>query len=416
MIVQHDPADEYRPQGHRLRLAIVCHSTLGGSARSAVRLAAALARQGHAVHLLSPASLPWSPGDGVSHHRLDRESAQLDDPSGTIWPPALFNRFEALIHRVIETHQIQVVHFHYAIPFAMMGARLASSPLGKRCAVAVTLHGTDVTGAASPEARARLGASLIQAAAVTTVSRSCAWQAQALLQLPFAPQVIHNFVPAGEHRPAELSREQHRARLRRPRLIHVSNFRAVKSTGTLARFFALVRAQIDADLWLVGDGPELPELRMALERSAPAGTVRYLGILGDVPSLLGEADLLVLTSLQESFGLAALEGMACGVPVLAPRIGGIPEVVADGLAGALFRAGDPDHAAARAVDMISDADRHWALRQGALAQARTFSEARIVSEYEMLYRRLSLSGAARTRRSRILPSALRPAATVPQTA
>ena len=376
-------------RGHRLTLAIVCHSTLGGSARSAVRLAAALARRGHAVHLLSPASLPWSPGNGVTHHRLDPDSGQLDDPSLTAWPPALFRRFEALLHRVVETHGIEVAHFHYAIPFASMGARLASSPLGRQCAVAVTLHGTDVTGGATGTERQQLGASLMQAAAVTTVSRASARQAQSLLGLPVEPQVIHNFVTAREYRPADLSREQHRARLRRPRLIHVSNFRPVKSTGSLDRFFTQVREWMDAELWLVGDGPELPDLRMALERSAPHDAVRYLGVRSDVSSLLAQADLVVLTSLEESFGLVALEGMACGVPVLAPKVGGIPEVVDDGVSGVLFEAGDALHAAERAVDLLSNPDRHWALREGAIARARAFPEVRIVHEYEELYQRLS---------------------------
>jgi len=372
-----------------LRIAIVCHSTLGGSAHSAVRLAAALARRGHSVHLLSPASLPWPAGDGVTHHRLDPDSARLYDPSSTPWPPALFNRFEALLHRVTAAHAIQIAHFHYAIPFASMGARLAASSLGARCAVIVTLHGTDVTGGASGEAQARLGAALMRVAVVTSVSGASARQAQSLLRLSVEPQVIHNFVTAGEHRPADLSREQHRARLLRPRLIHVSNFRAVKSPGSLARLFAVVRAQLDGELWLVGDGPELPALRSALEQSAPHGTVRYLGVRRDVPSLLTQADLVVLTSLDESFGLVALEGMASGVPVLAPRVGGIPEVVTDNVSGVLFRGGDFTHAAERAVALLSDPDRHWMLRNGAVARAQAFTEARSVAEYEGLYERLS---------------------------
>ena len=403
-------------QGAGLNIAIVCHSTLGGSAHSAVRLASALARQGHAVHLLSPASLPWPPDDAVMHHRLEPDSAQLDDPSRTPWTAALFERFEALLHQVIDAHAISVVHFHYAIPFAVMGARLAASSLGGTCAVAVTLHGSDVNGSASDAARERLGVSLMRAAAVTTVSQACARQAQTLLRLPVAPQVIGNFVSADEHRPVGLSRLQHRARLSRPRLIHVSNFRPVKSAGSLVRLFASVRARLEAELWLVGDGPELPGLRAALEQSVPVGAVRYLGTRSDVPSLLAQADLVVLTSLRESFGLAALEGMACCVPVLAPRVDGIPEVVTDGVSGALYRAGDYAHAAALAVAMLSNADRHWVLRQGALARARDFWELRIVAEYEFLYHRLVASQAANTPRKLARPGTLSPVAAVPQSA
>ena len=350
------------------------------------------------------------------HHQLDPDSAQFDDPSRTPWTAALFERFEALLHQLIDAHSISVVHFHYAVPFALMGARLAASSLGGTCAVAVTLHGSDVNGSASDGARERLGVSLMRAAAVTTVSQACARQAQTLLRLPIAPQVIGNFVPADEHRPVDLSRLQHRGRLRNPRLIHVSNFRPVKSAGSLVHLFASVRARLDAELWLVGDGPELPELRAALEQSVPARAVRCLGMRSDVPSFIGHADLVVLTSLRESFGLAALEGMACGVPVLAPRVDGIPELVTDDVSGALYCAGDYAHGAARAVAMLSNADRHWALREGALARARDFSETRVVAEYELLYHRLVASHAANTPRKRATPGALSRAAAVPQTA
>lgn len=369
-----------------MRIAMVCHSTLGGSARSAARLAAGLARRGHAVHLISRASLPWPTGDGVNHHRLEAGATSLEDPSSTFWPRALFNRFETLVHGIVEQHAVDVLHFHYAVPFAHLAARLAASPLGDRTAIIGTLHGTDVTGFANGPERDDLRAALRQAAALTTVSHAYAREARHRFGLETEPQVIPNFVGHDEYRPASLSPGQHHDRLRQPRLIHVSNFRAVKSPVSLARIFARVRQRMDAELWLVGDGPELPRVRAAL--AAMGDSIRYFGVRPDVTPLLAEADLLVLTSLQESFGLVALEGMACGVPVLAPRVGGIPEVVTDGVAGVLFRAGDDEDGAARALEMLSDPDRHWAFRQGAMARAGDFSEERVVGEYEALYRRL----------------------------
>ena len=369
-----------------MRIAMVCHSTLGGSARIAARLADGLARRGHAVHLISRASLPWPADDAVNHHRLDAGATTLDDPSSTHWPHSLFNRFETLVRRIVEQHAIDVLHFHYAVPFAQLAARLAASPPGDRTAIVGTLHGTDVTGFANGPVRDELSTALRQAAALTTVSHAYAREARNRFGLDTEPQVIHNFVGHGEYRPASLSRGQHCDRLRQPRLIHVSNFRAVKSPVSLAHIFARVRERMDAELWLVGDGPELPQVRAAL---APmSDSIRYFGMRPDVRPLMANADLLVLTSLEESFGLVALEAMACGVPVLAPRVGGIPEVVTDGLAGVLFRAGDDDDGAARALEILADADRHWTLRQGALTRAGDFSEERIVAEYEALYRSL----------------------------
>ncbi len=369
-----------------MRIAMVCHSTLGGSARSAARLAAGLAHRGHAVHLISRAALPWPVDDAVSHHRLDTGSMALDDPSSTRWPDALFDRFEAFMRQIIEQEAVEIMHFHYAVPFAQMGARLAASAMGDRTSVVGTLHGTDVTKSTSASARDPLRAALRQAAALTTVSHAHARHARSQFGLAAEPRVIHNFVGADEHRPASLTRARHRDRLSRPRLIHVSNFRAVKSPVSLAGIFARVRESMDAELWLVGDGPELPRVRAALE---PSGDhVRVFGMRRDVTPLLAETDLMVLTSLQESFGLVALEAMACGVPVLAPWVGGIPEVVTDGVAGLLFRPGDEIDGAARALELLSDPERHWAMREGALARARDFSEARVVAEYERLYRSL----------------------------
>lgn len=385
-------AAQSAPWRQPLRLAILCHSTLGGSARCAIGLAGSLARRGHAVHLVSRASLPWPIDPAVVHHRLEADQT-MDDLSDLQWTDVTRERLVRLLRRVIEENDIEIVHFHYALPFADIAARAVTSAK-RRVDVVGTLHGTDVTGPMTETQRRGMADALARASALTTVSRAHAMLARRLLELATEPRVIPNFVDHAAYRPARLSREQHRERLRRPRLIHISNFRAVKSPASLVDIYRRIRARMNAELWLVGDGPELPRVRRLLDGCPTADGVRFFGIKSDVAPLLAHADLLLLTSVEESFGLAALEAMACGVPVLAPRVGGIPELIADGASGKLFESGGGAEAAESALAILSDPDAHWVLREGARVRSHDFPERRIVSEYEALYRSLPVTAAA----------------------
>lgn len=370
----------------QLAIGIICHGSLGGSTRSALRLAAGLARHGHAVHLLSRGLLPWPVPQGVIHHTLEDNSSELDDPSRSCWPARLRAQFEELARDVAKKNTLDILHFHYAMPFASIFARVAESDLGRKVAVVGTLHGTDITARKDIHEHLNLCRSLGLIDAVTTVSVAYAHLACKHLGLKSQPGVIANFLSPGEYQPASLSREQHAARLFRPRLIHVSNFRDIKSPDAIGRIFLLVRKCINAELWLVGDGPELPCLRSTLEAAAGSDNVRFFGIQSDIGTWLPHADLLVLASKEESFGLAALEGMAAGAPVLAPRVGGIPEVVTEGITGALFTPGNEEQAALKAVEILSNPRQHWMLRQNAIIRASHFSEKKVLPLYQSLYR------------------------------
>jgi glycosyltransferase involved in cell wall biosynthesis len=156
----------------------------------------------------------------------------------------------------------------------------------------------------------------------------------------------------------------------------------------MARVFLSVRERLNADLWLIGDGAEMGPVRTIFRQNAAHNHVKYWGLQSDIPRLLAQTDLLLVTSETESFCLAALEAMACGVPVLAPRVGGLPEVVLDGKTGILFEVDDYDSAADAAVDLLSDPNRLRAMREAAIQHASGFSHQEGVDRYEALYHRL----------------------------
>jgi L-malate glycosyltransferase len=375
-----------------LRIGILCHGVLGGSARAATRLAAALSRRGHRVHLFVPGALPWLLPDSVVQHRIPVPLSGYGSDPGAAWRCRDVLCFRRAVQTVTRDAALEILHFHYALPFALIADQIAGELDGAGVlapGIVGTLHGSDVTRAAEMGSlRSRLRQAFASTAALTTVSHAYARLAADVFGLVRPPQVIPNFLGAGECRPIVLSRGEHAARLRRPRLIHVSNFRPVKAPAAVARVFARVRERVDAELGLVGDGPEMPSVRRLLDDPALAAHVRYHGVRQDVSPLLADADLLVLTSRMESFGLAALEAMACGLPVVAPRVGGVPEVVEDGVSGLLFAPEDERDALDKVLAALRSSTVHWSMRCNAIARARHFSEPLVVERYEALYRQV----------------------------
>jgi len=408
-----------------LRIGIMCLASYGGSARIATELAAKLAQRGHRVHLFTRTN-PFDNGScahGITLHTVtpDREANIHPASLYLDWSAEEFQTFLSRILDVITTEGLDILHFHYAVPFAFLAAEVKRY-LGNFAPVLVgTLHGTDVsTHGLDPINGPRLTKILPNMDALTTVSNSHAQLATRLFSLSKPPKIIPNFVDLHKFQPAKNlfpkktngSKTANRnglhivkPRLRvdspnldpalllqsshiRPRIAHVSNFRPVKNTRSVAQVFLGIREQMDAELWLIGDGPEMDAVKSIVQLAGLEDDVRCWGLQQNVGPILAQTDLLLMTSLSESFCLAALEAMACGVPVLSTNVGGVSEVVTHGKTGFLFSVGDYDSAVDMAVRLLSNPAQHQIMRQTAFKHALAFGHNQIVSLYENLYRRL----------------------------
>ncbi len=371
-----------------MRIGITCYPTYGGSGAMATELGIALAQRGHEVHFITykqpfrlPAFLP-----GVFFHEVDVGKYPLFE-----YPPydlALAVR----MHEVVRQHGLQLLHVHYAIPHATSAwiARQMLRETGEDVILMTTLHGTDITIVGQDHSfHAITKFSIEKSDVITAVSRFL--REETIYTFGCAGcdvHVVHNFVdPAiyDRSRYAPLLREQLGGR---PIMMHVSNFRAVKRVRDVVRIFAAVRAELPSALVMVGDGPDRVDAEEEAQTLGVAGDVHFLGRIDDVAPLLASADLFLLPSNRESFGLSALEALATGVPVIGSLAGGLPEVVRDGETGVLRPVGDVAGMAGAALEMLGDRARWVEMSQCASADARRrFSRDEIVSEYVALYER-----------------------------
>jgi N-acetyl-alpha-D-glucosaminyl L-malate synthase BshA len=385
-----------------LSIAMVCYPALGGSGVVASELARGLAARGHRVHVIAtelPDRASAGAGPGAGELRFER----VDVPCSPVLEHGPYCLAVASqIVELVRRERIDVVHLHYAVPHAA-SALLAAQVLGDAAPPSVmTLHGTDATRlAAHPGVRSVTAFAIAACDAITVPSHYLRREAAERYGLPAARiQVIPNFVDLERFTPAPAPRDP--AGLAdlaglagAPLLFHVSNFRPIKRPVDLAEVLARVRRTLPARMILVGDGPERAA---ALARAAELGVADAMTFLGrrtDFADLLAHADGFVLASESESFGVAALEAMAAGVPVFGYRVGGLPEVVCED-AGALVPLGDLDALAAAIVDGIRDPARAAAAGRAARACAAELSAPRALAAYEACYRRL-LAGRTRTR-------------------
>jgi N-acetyl-alpha-D-glucosaminyl L-malate synthase BshA len=376
----------------RLGVGIICFSTFGGSGVVAAEIAMSLARRAHRVHVFSddvPTRLDLTRA-GVAFHRVEvRPYPQLRHS-----PYAL-----ALTSKVVEVsrrERLDLVHAHYAVPHAV-SAHLARQVLGREGPrIVTTLHGTDITLVGTdPSFLPLTRFSIVESDAVTAPSAWLARAPHAALEVPARVDidVIPNFVDTGQFHPGRRAAAPAGATRM---LVHVSNFRPVKRVDDVVRIFARVRAALPARLRLVGDGPERPRIEALARELGVAGAVELLGERVDLPEVLRDADLFVLPSETESFGLAALEAMACGVPVIASDVGGVSEVVVHGACGFLCPLGDVAAMADAALRLLRDEPLR--ARFAAAARRRAETEFQIepaVDRYEAVYRRISSSSTPR---------------------
>ncbi|PYP14923.1 MAG: N-acetyl-alpha-D-glucosaminyl L-malate synthase BshA [Gemmatimonadetes bacterium] len=372
-----------------MRIGITCYPTYGGSGAVATELGLELARRGHDIHFISYASPFRLRGfaERVTFHEVTQLEYPLFEQSS---PYALALAVKQ--HEVAKREQLDLMHAHYAIPHAAT-AWLAKQMLeheGLHLKIVTTLHGTDITLVGQdPSYYTLTKFSIEQSDAVTAVSaylRDETYRAFGCGDCDV--RVIPNFVSSADYFPPPAVDDSYRKRLA-PKghrvLVHVSNFRPVKRVGDVVQIFAGVRKQLPATLVLVGDGPDRDLAEHEVDGLGLRKDVRFLGKVENVGDVLRGADLFLLPSATESFGLAALEAMACSVPVIASDAGGIPEVVRSGETGYLAPPGDVATMSQRALQVLQDPAEHERLKRNAAARALEFSADRVVPRYEKLY-------------------------------
>ena len=369
-----------------MKIGITCYPTYGGSGAVATELGIDLARRGHHVHFITYA-MPFrlrGYTERVFFHEVDTRTGRYP----------LFDHFPYTLalaskqHEVAEREELDVLHVHYAIPHATT-AFLAREMLGPKrpLKVITTLHGTDITLVGQEASFFPITQfSIERSDAVTAVSDYLREETlRAFGCVNCSITTIPNFVNLEEYSPAAdgecagLAPEGHKL------ITHISNFREVKRVKDVVRVFSRIRHAMPATLIMIGDGPERDDAEREARDLDVAADVRFLGRLDTVAKILQASDLFLLPSQSESFGLAALEAMACGVPVVASRAGGLPEVITDGVNGILEPVGSVEAMGRRAVDLLRSGTRHRSMREAAIAKAREYSADRIVPMYERLY-------------------------------
>lgn len=372
-----------------MKLAIVCYPTYGGSGVVATEVAIHLAERGHDVHVVSY-ELPFRmdrPLPNLRFHAVD-----VGDYPLFRHPPYTLNLTNKLIE-VVEEHDVEIIHSHYAIPHAAAAwqaqqvLRECGRPNGKgRCDVklACTLHGTDITLVGRERGFYEITRfAIAKQDLITTPSEWLARETEQWFHVPTGRiQAIPNFVELDRFKPdpaqpwrANLAPEGWKV------ITHVSNFRPVKRVEEVVRAFSVLRQRMKAVLVLVGDGPELPKAEHLARELGIRDDLRLLGQQKPEP-ILQASDLFLLPSRAESFGLSALEAMACGVPVLGYSAGGLPEVVEDGVTGLLCPEGTDVCLGSMAAELLLDEPRYQAMRRAARTRAERFAPGPVVDAYE----------------------------------
>jgi len=366
-----------------MRIGITCYPTYGGSGTVATELGKALALRGHKIHFISY-SLPYRLSEfneNVSFHEVSMMSYPLFE-----YPPYSL-ALSAKMAEVVEENDLELLHVHYALPHAA-SAYLTKQMLGDRPKVITTLHGTDITIVGHDESYFRITKfSIDQSDGITTVSDFLKRETERRFQIQTPIQVIPNFID-----PERFNRSRcHCARSvfaeqGEKIVVHISNFRPVKRVEDVVSIFALIHAKVPSKLLMVGDGPlRATALRTAENLGISSDTV-FLGKQNDVSEILSLADIFLLPSENESFGLSALEAMSCQVPVIATNAGGLPEVVDHGHTGWLEEVGDVGAMAEHAIQLLRDDDLREEMGRNARQVALDrFHQDKIIDMYEKYY-------------------------------
>ncbi|MEE9438728.1 MAG: N-acetyl-alpha-D-glucosaminyl L-malate synthase BshA [Saprospiraceae bacterium] len=368
-----------------MKIGIVCYPTYGGSGVVATEIGLGLAKLGHEIHFITykrPARLNSFNANVYLH-----EVSSFDYPlfEYTPYETALASKMVD----VVKYEKLDLLHVHYAIPHAAVAymAKQILKSHGIKIPVITTLHGTDITLVGSNASFFPVAEfSINESDGVTTVSNQLKKQTQSTFDVKVDIKVIYNFIDFTRFRKTD---KDHFKKAVAPNgekiLVHVSNFRKVKKVDDVIKVFAKVQAKIPSKLILIGDGPERQHLEEMCRDLGLCSEIRFLGKQDAVEELLAITDVFLLPSKNESFGLAALEAMACEVPVVSSNVGGLPEVNIHGKTGFLCKVGDVDDMANKTIEILANPETHQKFRKAAFKHAKTFDIANILPIYHSYY-------------------------------
>ncbi|HZH55067.1 MAG TPA: N-acetyl-alpha-D-glucosaminyl L-malate synthase BshA [Sphingobacteriaceae bacterium] len=374
-----------------MKIGIVCYPTFGGSGVVATELGKALAAGGHEVHFITysrPARLDFF-SENLFYHEVSISKYPLFD-----FPPYELALASKLVD-VVRFEKLDLLHVHYAIPHASAAfmAKQILATFNIHIPVVTTLHGTDITLVGRDASyNPVVTFSINQSDGVTAVSENLKAETYDHFDINRDIRVIPNFIDLDRFK---LEPKAHFKQAIAPGderiLVHTSNFRKVKRTMDVIHIFKKVQDKLPSKLLMVGDGPERTQAEQLARDLDIAHNVRFLGKQDAVEEILSVADLFLIPSSSESFGLAALEAMACGIPVISSNVGGLPELNQEGITGYLCEVGDIDAMAEKSLYVLEDCDRLDRFKTAALARAEDFRLANILPKYEDYYQEVLAS-------------------------
>lgn len=370
-----------------MRIGIVCYPTYGGSGVLATELGKALAEKGHFVHFITYQQPVRLNGfiPNIYYHEVQVPTYPLFD-----FPPYETALASAMVD-VIKNHDLDLLHVHYAIPHASAAymAKMIMETEGKKIPVITTLHGTDITLVGKDKTYAPVVAfSINQSDVITAVSNNLREETYRTFDIKKEIEVIYNFIDVKRfnHKPLDAFRKVLAPNGERI-LLHASNFRQVKRVQDVVQVFHRVQQEIPAKLLFVGDGPERQTAEETGRKLGVFDKITFVGKQEQMEEIFAIADLFLLTSEYESFGLAALEAMASRVPVVSTNAGGLAEVNIEGVTGFLADVGDIDTMSKKSLDILRDDAVLDGFKQRAFDHAQKFNIDAIIPQYENIYRR-----------------------------
>lgn len=368
-----------------MKIAIVCYPTFGGSGVVATELGLELARRGHEIHFITysqPVRLALL-NPNIHYHEVHVPEYPLFH-----YQPYELALSSKLVD-MVKLHGIELLHVHYAIPHAYAGymAKKMLKEQGIRIPMVTTLHGTDITLVGNhPFYKPAVSFSINHSDIVTSVSQNLKDDTYKLFDIKREIHVIPNFIEIDKARMADCQRSMMATEIQKI-ITHISNFRKVKRIPDVIKVFYEIQKTIPSKLMMVGDGPEKGPAERLCEELGISDKVIFFGNSHEIDKILCFSDLFLLPSETESFGLAALEAMASGVPVISSNTGGLPEVNRDGYSGYLADVGDVQDMAKKALSILSDDEKLFEFKSNALKVAQEFDIQNIVPMYENLYRK-----------------------------